>query len=290
MRFWFVPILSLSIASAVPAKPNRGAAILIFSHTSGFRHDSIPAGIRAISAIAQRRGIEVVASEDPRVFDDANLRRFRAIVLLSTTTDPKLPDSEWLVGKRRTALQDFVARGGGVLAIHAAADSHYHWPWYAHLIGGRFERHPPGTAKGRIRMADLSSWLSRGLPQVFDHTDEWYYFADFDPTSTLVATLDPASIGEKDVNPNPVAWTREVDGGRVFYTAMGHTKESYSEPLFLKHLEGGLSWVLASVHLAKPSTVGRHSAVAPDTETCKTSRLKRLAVKRETMCGTGQTR
>ena len=246
MRFWFAAILSLSIASAVPAQSNRGAAILIFSHTTGFRHDSIPDGVRAISAIARRRGLEVVASEDPRLFDDANLRRFRAIILLSTTTDPKLPGSEWLVGERREALQDFVGRGGGILAIHAAADSHYHWPWYAHLIGGRFERHPPGTAKGRISMTDPSNRLSRGLPAVFQHTDEWYYFADYDPTSTLVATLDPASIGEKDANPNPVIWTRKVGRGRVFYTAMGHTKESYSEPIFIKQLDNGLAWVLAT--------------------------------------------
>ena len=87
------------------------------------------------------------------------------------------------------------------MAIHAAADLHYHWPWYAYVIGGRFEIIHPASAKGRIRMTDPSNRLSRGLPAVFDHTDEWYYFADFDPTSTLIAILDPASIGEKDVNP-----------------------------------------------------------------------------------------
>lgn len=246
MRFCLAIMLSLLIAAVVPAQPNRRTAILIFSHTTGFRHDSIPAGIQAISDIARRRGLQVTASEDPRVFDDPNLRRFGAIVLLSTTTDPKVPASEWFVGERREALQNFVTRGGGILAIHAAADSHYHWPWYAHLIGGRFERHPPGTAKGRISMVDRSGKLSRGLPAVFEHTDEWYYFADFDPTSTLVATLDPASIGEKDVNPNPITWTRKVGIGRVFYTAMGHTKESYSDPIFLKQLDNGLAWILRS--------------------------------------------
>lgn len=245
MRFWFAAILSLSITSAVPAQSNRRAAILIFSHTTGFRHDSIPDGVRAIFDIAQRHGIQVVASEDPSVFDRVTVGRFKAIVLLSTTTDPNLPGSEWLVGKRREALQGFVARGGGIMAIHAAADSHYHWPWYAHLIGARFERHPPGIAKGRVTMIDPSKPIGRGLPAAFEHSDEWYYFADFDPTSSLVATLDPASIGEKDVNPNPVAWTRNVGGGRVFYTAMGHTRESYSKSVFLKQLENGLTWVLA---------------------------------------------
>ena len=84
----------------------------------------------------------------------------------------------------------------------------------------------------------------RGLAGIIRRTDEWYYFDDYDPTSRLLVTLDPASIGEKDVNPNPMSWAREVDGSRVFYTAMGHTKESYSDPWFLRHVADGLDWVL----------------------------------------------
>ena len=86
-------------------------------------------------------------------------------------------------------------------------------------------------------------WL-RGLPATKQRTDEWYYFDDYDPTSQLLVTLDPASIGEADVNPNPMAWAREVEGGRVFYTAMGHTKESYSDPYFLRLVGNGMDWVL----------------------------------------------
>ena len=81
-------------------------------------------------------------------------------------------------------------------------------------------------------------------PARWQRTDEWYYFEDYDPVSTVLVTLDPASIGEADTNPNPVAWTRQINSGRVFYTAMGHTTESYSDPWFLAHLGGGLDWVL----------------------------------------------
>jgi hypothetical protein len=123
-----------------------------------------------------------------------------------------------------------------VLAIHAAADSHYNWPWYGKLIGGRFARHPSGTPTGNIRLVATGATRQR--------TDEWYYFDDYDPTSRLLVTLEPTSIGEKDVNPNPMSWTRTVGRGRVFYTAMGHTKESYSELWFLRHIADGLDWVL----------------------------------------------
>jgi type 1 glutamine amidotransferase len=225
------------------AQPNRDA-ILIYSGTTGFRHDSIPAGIQALTAIARKRGLAVVASEDPAVFSAPGLRRFRAIVLLSCTTDPKNPASEWLVGDRRNALQQFVQRGGGIVAIHAAADSHYHWPWYGHMIGGHFVRHPPGTPTGKVTVIDRTHPAVRGLASTTRRTDEWYYFDDYDPTSRLLVTLDPASIGEKDVNPNPMSWARRVGNARVFYTAMGHTKESYSDPWFLRHVADGLDWVL----------------------------------------------
>jgi len=211
MHQWFAALLLL--VGAAPAAPPSGGAILIFWHTTGYRHDSIPAGIAAIKAIARSRGLAVVASEDPSIFSENDFGRFRAIVLLSTTTDPRNPESEWLIGDRRTALQQFVARGGGVLAVHAAADSHYYWPWYGKLIGGRFGRHPPGTPKGRVSVVDPSHQANKGLGQTVERVDEWYYFDDFDPTSKVLVTLDPASIGEKDINPNPIAWTREVDGG-----------------------------------------------------------------------------
>ena len=229
-------LLLLAVLIAAPASAAPRDAILIYSGTTGYRHDSIPAGIAAVTNLARKRGLAVQASEDPRVFSADRLKRFRAIVLLSCTTDPKKPESEWLLGERRTALQRFLQRGGGILAIHAAADSHYHWPWYGKLIGGHFARHPSGTPTGTIRSAVTGETRRR--------TDEWYYFEDYDPTSHLLVTLDPASIGEKDVNPNPMSWTRKVEGGRVFYTAMGHTTASYSEPWFLNQLAGGLDWVL----------------------------------------------
>lgn len=236
-------IVLVSLAVAAPAQPGRGA-ILIYSGTTGYRHDSIPAGTQAVTSIARKRGLTAVASEDPRVFSVGSLRRFRAIVLLSSTTDPKNPASEWFVGDRRAALQSFVRRGGGIVAIHAAADSHYHWPWYTRLIGGHFARHPKGTPRGAVTVVDRAHPAVRGLAQTIRRTDEWYYFEDYDPTSRLLVTLDPTSIGEPDVNPNPVSWAREVDGGRVFYTAMGHTKESFSDPWFVRHVADGLDWVL----------------------------------------------
>lgn len=241
-------MLKLIAAFALLALPGALAAaepgrVLIFSHSTGYRHASIEAGVAAIRALAAKEGIEVEASESPALFD-GDLSRFDAIVLVSTTTDPKRPESEWFVGARRETLQRFVRGGGGIVAIHAAADSHYHWPWYARMIGGRFERHPPGTPKGTLSRTGSDHPAVRPLPERFERADEWYYFQDWSPAAQLLLTLDPASIGEKDVNPNPVAWAHVFEGGRVFYTAMGHTEQSFAEPLMLEHLRGGLLWAV----------------------------------------------
>ena len=227
-----------------PAAAQGQKRVLLFSHSTGYRHASIEPGISAIQGLGARERVEIVPSADPNIFSAAGLRGIDAIIFLSTSTDPKKPESEWFVGARRAALQAFVRRGGGIVGIHAASDSHYHWPWYGRLIGGRFTSHPPGTPAGTVRIVDRKHRANVGLPATIRRADEWYYFDDYNPEAKLLVTLDPASIGEKDVNPNPVSWAHEFEGSRVFYTAMGHTAESYSDPNFMRHLAGGLSWVL----------------------------------------------
>ena len=218
--------------------------VLIYSGSTGYRHDSIPAGVEAMKVIATRLGYEVDATEDPHVFTADKLAAYKAIVFVSTTTDPKKPESEWFTGERRDALVGFLKAGKGVVGLHAAGDSHYHWPWYGQMIGGYFERHPKGTPKGTLTVHDAKHPATAKLPKTITRNDEWYYYKDFDPTVRVLVTVDPASIGdgEADVNPNPVVWYKEFGGGRVFYNGLGHTAESYQEPYMVDLLTGGLEY------------------------------------------------
>ncbi len=221
--------------------------VLVFSHTTGWRHDSIESARDAIKALAARDGYETVASEDPFIFSEEGLAGFDAVLFLSSATGmPKEGAEEpmWLLGDKRDALQTFVREGGAVIGVHAAADSHYGWPWYGRMIGGYFRRHPEGTPEGVLRVAEPYHAATFALPAEFRRADEWYFFSDLNPQATPLVTLDPASIGEPESAPVPVAWFHEFEGARVFYTAMGHTKESYAEPLFLQHLSGGIRWAL----------------------------------------------
>lgn len=236
--------VALVIAGTPVLAMAKDKQVLLFSHTTGFRHKSIETGVAAIKALGARNKITVTATEDPAIFNDADLKKFDAIILLNNTTKPDDPSTEYWRGAPGEAFQRFVQRGGGVVGIHGASDSHYGWRWYGRLIGGYFERHPKGTYEATITMHHGEHAASASGPREVKRTDEWYYFKDFDPTKTLLVTNDPQSFGQPDYNPNPVAWAHTMGKARVFYTAMGHTEESYSEPWFMQHLQTGIDWVL----------------------------------------------
>ena len=237
--------LALTAFAGIAHAADKGR-VLIYSGSTGYRHDSIPAGVEAMKAIATKLGYAADASEDPDVFSTEKLAAYQAIVFVSSTTDPKKPESEWFTGARREALVGFMKAGKGVVGIHAAGDSHYHWPWYGQLMGGYFQRHPKGTPKGTLTVHDSSHPATAKLPKTITRNDEWYYYKDFDPTVHVLITVDPRSIGdgEDDVNPNPLVWYKAFGGGRVFYSGLGHTSESYQEQYLVDLLTGGLKYAI----------------------------------------------
>jgi type 1 glutamine amidotransferase len=234
----------VSLASPVLArgKPH----VLVYSGSTGYRHESIPAAVASIKSIGEKAGYVVDTSEDPEVFTAENLAKYKALVLVSNSTDPKKPESEWFTGAKREALQGFLKAGKGVVALHAAADSHYNWGWYGQMIGGYFERHPKGVLKGTMTVVDAKHPATAKLPKMIERNEEWYYYKDFDPTMHVLVTVDPATIGEgqPDVNPNPLVWWHNFGGGRVIYSALGHSNESWSEPYMVTLLTGALSWAV----------------------------------------------
>jgi len=233
--------------SALSGARDKPVSILIFSKTSGYRHKSIESGITALSTLAEERGYTITKSEDPAIFSDESLKDIDVVVLLNATSKIREPGDggDWLTGAPGEAFQRFVRGGGRVLGIHGASDSHHKWPWYGQLIGGYFASHPRGTPMGTLKVADTTHPSTQSLPLQFEIKDEWYRIRDFNPEVNVVLTLDPASIGEEDdFNPNPVSWSHEFDGGRVFYTVLGHPKAVYTNPLFLNHISGALDWLL----------------------------------------------
>lgn len=225
-----------TIAAAQSTKQQATFAVLLFSKTAGFRHDSIPAGIAAIKALGHQHRFQVEATEDATVFTDKGLAKYHVVVFLNTTGDVLDPSEE-------AAFERFLGRGRGFVGIHSATDTEYDWPWYGRLVGAYFRKHP-AIQPATLKVADATHPSTKHLPTEWTRTDEWYDFRD-DPSprvNVLIRIDETTYTGGTMGASHPLAWYHEYEGGRAWYTALGHTMESYKEPAFLGHVLGGIFW------------------------------------------------
>ncbi len=232
-------------SSNMRAGMSNSPAILIFSHTTGFRHKSIEAGVATVAEIVRAKGMLPVASEDTGIFERGELAPYRAIIFISNTTKHEDASGDWLIGTAAENFRQWLRSGGAVVGIHGASDSHFFQPWYGEMMGGYFERHPRGVRPGTVIVKDSRHFSVEGWSAVEPMVDEWYVFRNFDPSVNVIVTLDPASIGEPAGETWPVSWSKTYDGARIFYTSMGHSYESYGNPKFRVHVANGLDWALS---------------------------------------------
>jgi type 1 glutamine amidotransferase len=219
--------------------------VLLVTTTLGWHHESVHAGVLAIQQLGTRNSFDVVLMEDPGSITDKNLGQFKVIIFLNTTGN--IFDST-----QQKVMERYIQSGKGFVGIHSASDTEYDWPWYNKLVGRMFHIHPAiQTAKVTILEPDFPGLQGFSNNKLW--TDEWYEFGP-EKISDLHYIL---SIDETSYNPkvewgnkkgagmgklHPVAWYHDYDGGRSFYTALGHLPSIYSDPAFLSHLYAGIFW------------------------------------------------
>jgi type 1 glutamine amidotransferase len=223
--------------STAPTRPSAShpqTRILLFTRTLGFHHSSIPDAIAAVKLLGQGHGFVVDATSDPSAFTDARLAEYKAVVFLLTTGDV-------LNATQQASFERYIARGGGFVGVHSASDTEYGWAWYGQLVGAFFLKHPP-IQRATVVVRDRALAATQPLPARWVRSDEWYNFRT-NPRGRVhvLLTVDESTYqgGSMGVE-HPIAWCHDFDGGRAWYTAMGHTSLSYKEPLFLAHLLRGL--------------------------------------------------
>lgn len=225
--------------SGITATAGKGGSvrILVFSKTGGFRHASIKDGIAAITKLADEHHITADFTEDASLFTDSNLAHYKAVVFLLTTGTNILNDDQ------KAAFERYIRAGGGYAGLHSATDTEYKWTWYGQLVGAYFKSHP-SIQQATIHVVDHNHPSTSMLPANWIRTDEWYNFAT-NPRSNVhvLMTMDESTYkGGIMGSDHPIAWYHEFDGGRAWYSALGHTSESYTEPLFVAHLWGGIAY------------------------------------------------
>jgi type 1 glutamine amidotransferase len=230
-----------SQAPPAPSPVTSAFSVLVFSKTAGFRHDSIPAGIAAIRQLGATRGFSVDASEDASSFSDESLAKYKAVVFLSTTGDVLNPAQE-------AAFERFIRRGGGFVGVHSASDTEYDWPFYGALVGAYFAGHPD-IQNATVQIEDGTHPAASQLPRPWTRRDEWYNFRQ-NPRArvNVMATLDERTYTGGTMAPDhPIVWSHTYEGGRSFYTALGHTQESFSETAFVDHLGRAILWAAGAI-------------------------------------------
>lgn len=236
-NFYTLVIATLLVLFLVDPAAAKKKKVLVFTKTAGYHHASIKVGVPAIQKLGLENKFEVDSTIDAGKFTAKNLKQYAAVIFLNTTGDV-------LNNEQQNAFEQYIKNGGGYVGVHAATDTEYEWPWYGKLAGAYFINHP-AQQEAVLNVVNRNTIATRHLPEVWKRKDEWYNFKDLNPDVKVLITIDENSYkGGKNSPVHPMAWYHDFEGGRSFYTELGHVDESYTDPLFLQHLLGGIQYAM----------------------------------------------
>ena len=210
---------------------NNSYSVLVITETKGWIHDSIESGLKLIQNIGNKNNFNVYHSDNSSVITYKNLKEIKTIIFLNTT-------EEILTDVEQKVMESFIRSGKGFVGVHAAADTEYNWQWYGKLVGAYYRNHPE-VMNGKI--LTINHKITNHLDSEWEIEDEWYNFDYVNYDINILLHLDEDSyIGGEHPDYHPITWYHEYDGGRSFYTGLGHTKEVYDDERFIKLLEKGI--------------------------------------------------
>lgn len=211
--------------------------ILLFYKTAAYKHLSIPSGIAAITKLGEKNKFQVDTSSNASVFNQESLKKYNAVVFLSTSGD-------MLDSIQQLNFENYIHSGGGFMGIHGASAGEYAWPWYGKLLGAVFNGHP-AQQQAVFRVVDSKHPSTRHIPLFWTIKEELYNFKNINPAIHVLLTVDESSYkGGTNGAYHPMAWHHKFEGGRAFYTALGHADDKYIDPIFLKHILYGIRYAM----------------------------------------------
>ena len=210
-------------------------SVLVITETKGYVHRSaIKAGKELINNIGNNNNFNVFYSNNSNAITAKNLMDISTIIFLNTTSDILNADEQ-------KVMENFIKGGKGFVGIHSAADTEYKWNWYGRLVGGYFKNHPPGTSYATIETMNNNHVSTKHLDDKWEIKDEWYNYYNLNPDINVLLNLDESTYyGGTHGENHPITWYHQCDGGRAFYTGLGHLAKTYSDQRFIKLLTGGI--------------------------------------------------
>jgi len=245
MRSLPVFIIFLVSSLSVDAQLKNKHVLIFTKNGKGYVHENIAVSIAAIQKLGIENGFTTDTTTNSAWFTDANLKQYDVIIFSNTNND--VFDTE----EQKVAFMRYIQAGGGFIGIHSASGTERNWKWFKLMLGATFLRHPP-FQKFTVHVLDKKHPAVKNLSPQWETNDECYYFKEINPSIKVLLVSDISGIketNEKNIRPDvfgnryPAAWCQEFDGGRTWYTALGHSKEDYSNTIFLAHILEGLKWV-----------------------------------------------
>ncbi|WP_445737163.1 ThuA domain-containing protein [Mariniflexile sp.] len=221
--------------------------VLVLTKTNGFRHKSIPKGIEKMKDWSKVEHWNIEFSEDSTRINDMVLDKTDVLVFLNTK-------GNILGTPEKEALVRYINKGGGFVGVHLASGTETDWPWFHQMIGAEFKDHPEVQSASMFVDHTFQHPAVNHLGETFEIVDEWYNFKEpILPHVNVVLTLDENSYtGEKMGGAHPIAWYHYYEGGRVFYTGLGHTDEIYENEDYRKHIVGAINWAGKKIDVPTP--------------------------------------
>lgn len=237
MKKSILVLLLLSLCFSIESRAQK--RVLVYTKTGGYAHASIPDGIKAVQNLGIDQGFEVDTTSNSLDFTDKNLSRYNVIVCISTNP------SRFLDDEQKKAFVRFIQAGNGFVGIHGASAGAQAWPWYAKLVGASFSSHPE-PKEGVLLNIQSKEIFTKHIPKDLTWKDEWYNFSNVEKDLNVVLSVDEASFigGEYGYRKHPISWFQEYDGGRSFYTALGHFSYHFTDAFFVKHISEGLKYAM----------------------------------------------
>ena len=238
------------MSGATLGEEKKKIKMLMLTQSVGFKHGSVsrpqgqlsPAEI-AVTQLAQQSGLfEVHCTQDAAAdFTKENLKNYDLVFFYTTGKLPiKEADldyffKEWLP-----------AKGHGFIGAHSATDTYGDYQPYWDMIGGTFDGHPWGSGTTvTITVHEPKHPAVAMWEPEFQIKDEIYQYKNWQPEKVRVLmSLNMEKCQPKGDRHVPVSWVKQYGEGKVFYTNLGHNPETWANKTFVKHLEGGISWVL----------------------------------------------
>lgn len=225
----------------------KGKHFLVFTKNGkGYVHENIPASIAAFRKMGEEYNFKVDSTTNSALFTDDFLKKYDALIFSNTNND--VFDTE----QEKVAMMRYIQAGGGFMGIHSATGTHRNWKWFKLMLGATFLRHPP-FQPFTVHVLDKKHPATKNLLAKWETSDECYFFKEINPSIKILLVSDISTIKEsnegKNITPDtfgnryPAAWCHEFDGGKIWYTSLGHSKEDYSNFTYLAHIIEGLKWV-----------------------------------------------